>query len=73
MSTGMKLFFIIALLITMAVESNAQGKYVEVNGLRMYYEIHGNGEPLVLLHSGGSTGASPPSGPANVSNVVFDE
>jgi pimeloyl-ACP methyl ester carboxylesterase len=26
------------------------GSYVEVNGLNMYYEIHGTGEPLVLLH-----------------------
>src|SRR5215212_1779765 len=24
--------------------------YVSVNGLRMYYEIYGNGQPLVLLH-----------------------
>ena len=24
--------------------------YAPVNGLKMYYEIHGNGEPLVLLH-----------------------
>jgi pimeloyl-ACP methyl ester carboxylesterase len=24
--------------------------YAEVNGLQMYYEIHGAGEPLVLLH-----------------------
>src|SRR5260221_12427039 len=24
--------------------------YVPVNGLKMYYEIHGSGRPLVLLH-----------------------
>jgi pimeloyl-ACP methyl ester carboxylesterase len=24
--------------------------YAPVNGLKMYYEIHGNGEPVVLLH-----------------------
>src|SRR5438046_3469579 len=24
--------------------------YAPVNGLNMYYEIHGTGEPLVLLH-----------------------
>ncbi|RYY72228.1 MAG: alpha/beta hydrolase [Chitinophagaceae bacterium] len=29
--------------------------YAEVNGLRMYYEIHGQGQPLVLIHGGGST------------------
>jgi pimeloyl-ACP methyl ester carboxylesterase len=27
-----------------------QSGYAEVNGLRMYYEIHGQGQPLVLLH-----------------------
>jgi pimeloyl-ACP methyl ester carboxylesterase len=26
------------------------GGYVSVNGLEMYYEIHGTGQPLVLLH-----------------------
>lgn len=28
----------------------ADGKYAAVNGLGMYYEIHGSGRPLVLLH-----------------------
>ncbi len=27
-----------------------RGNYAEVNGLNMYYEIHGTGEPLVVLH-----------------------
>src|SRR5215475_9594897 len=26
--------------------------YATVNGLRLYYEIHGRGRPLVLLHGG---------------------
>src|SRR5215217_8965920 len=26
------------------------GRYASVNGLEMYYEIHGSGPPLVLLH-----------------------
>jgi pimeloyl-ACP methyl ester carboxylesterase len=29
--------------------------YSEVNGLKMYYEIYGQGNPLVLIHGGGST------------------
>jgi pimeloyl-ACP methyl ester carboxylesterase len=36
-------------------ESKIAG-YAPVNGLNMYYEIHGNGTiPLVLIHGGGST------------------
>ena len=26
------------------------GQYADVNGLHMYYEVHGRGQPLVLLH-----------------------
>jgi pimeloyl-ACP methyl ester carboxylesterase len=37
----------------------AEGHYAPVNGLKMYYEIHGVSDgrtpPLVLLHGGGST------------------
>lgn len=33
----------------------ATGKYADVNGIKMYYEIHGEGKPLVLIHGGGST------------------
>ncbi len=35
----------------------AQGhaKYANVNGIRLYYEVHGTGRPLVLIHGGGST------------------
>ena len=29
--------------------------YSEVNGIKLYYEIHGQGQPLVLIHGGGST------------------
>lgn len=31
-------------------KQDSNGKYAEVNGLKMYYEIHGSGQPLVLLH-----------------------
>ncbi len=29
--------------------------YAAVNGINLYYEIYGEGEPLVLIHGGGST------------------
>lgn len=32
------------------MNTNSKGNYAEVNGLEMYYEIHGTGEPLVVLH-----------------------
>lgn len=35
-------------------QDNTSG-YANVNGLKMYYEIHGTGAPLVLIHGGGST------------------
>jgi pimeloyl-ACP methyl ester carboxylesterase len=34
----------------MMQKKDLQGKYVNVNGLKMYYETHGEGRPLVLLH-----------------------
>jgi pimeloyl-ACP methyl ester carboxylesterase len=30
--------------------ARSKGSYAQVNGLNMYYEIHGEGQPLVLLH-----------------------
>jgi pimeloyl-ACP methyl ester carboxylesterase len=36
--------------------ANPRSGYAQVNGLRMYYELHGTGgTPLVLIHGGGST------------------
>ena len=32
------------------MSNEATNGYAEVNGLRMYYEVHGTGRPLVLLH-----------------------
>jgi pimeloyl-ACP methyl ester carboxylesterase len=32
--------------------THAQTGYAAVNGLQLYYEIHGAGQPLVLLHGG---------------------
>ncbi len=33
-------------------ENKLRGSYAPVNGLNMYYEIHGIGQPLVLIHGG---------------------
>jgi len=46
-------------------QGKAQGAYAEINGVRYYYEIHGRGEPLLLLHGGlGSIGLFEPGLPA---------
>src|SRR2546428_10991415 len=34
------------------MNKESKGSYAEVHGLKMYYEIHGEGFPLVLLHGG---------------------
>jgi len=35
--------------------SGFKSGYADVNGLKMYHEIYGQGKPLVLIHGGGST------------------
>jgi pimeloyl-ACP methyl ester carboxylesterase len=37
------------------MNSAFQSGYAPVNGIKMYYEINGQGKPLVLIHGGGST------------------
>ena len=45
-------------------DANLQSGYVAANGLNYYYEIHGEGEPLLLLHGGlGNTGMFEPGLP----------
>ena len=34
---------------------NFKSNYSEVNGISLYYETYGEGDPLVLIHGGGST------------------
>ena len=40
---------------SMNAQQDNPGNFAAVNGLKMYYEVHGSGSPLVLLHGGGST------------------
>src|SRR5215212_8429181 len=52
------MFRITALLmlsLLMDTAMKAQSGYAPVNGIKMYYELHGSGKPLVLIHGGGST------------------
>jgi hypothetical protein len=30
--------------------NNSAGTYAPVNGINLYYEIHGTGQPLIMLH-----------------------
>jgi pimeloyl-ACP methyl ester carboxylesterase len=34
------------------MNDDSRGKYAPVNSFEMYYEVHGKGEPLILLHGG---------------------
>ena len=58
----MKSKFVLAMVVSMlalgwglvvkAQEETAVGKLRPVNGLELYYEVHGTGDPLILLHGG---------------------
>jgi pimeloyl-ACP methyl ester carboxylesterase len=37
-------------------QATGPGQYAEVNGINLYYESHGSGRPLVLLHGGLGSG-----------------
>jgi pimeloyl-ACP methyl ester carboxylesterase len=39
-----------------ASETSGVGAYAEINGLNMYYETHGAGRPMILLHGGLGSG-----------------
>src|SRR5690606_32822153 len=41
--------------ISNAQEDSSEGQFASVNGLELYYEVHGAGEPLILLHGGLNT------------------
>src|SRR6186713_3466399 len=48
--------FLLPMLLTILLSGVVSGQqkpvtgYAPVNGLKMYYEVHGSGEPVVLLH-----------------------
>ncbi|HET6768058.1 MAG TPA: alpha/beta hydrolase [Chitinophagaceae bacterium] len=58
LTTALKKTTFIALFFTGTVATvfgQAKTGYAQVNGLKMYYEIHGAGQPLVLLHGAFNT------------------
>ena len=40
----------------LTAEQRGTGEYADVNGINLYYETHGSGRPLVLLHGGLGSG-----------------
>lgn len=51
-ATAFLLSLCVAVVVSTAVSAQQKPTtgYAPVNGLKMYYEIHGNGEPVVMLH-----------------------
>ena len=37
-------------------QTKGAGEYADVNGINLYYETHGSGRPLILLHGGLGSG-----------------
>src|ERR1043166_8571844 len=49
------ILFLLMAHLPMNAQHEQTGRFAAVNGLKLYYEVHGSGRPLVLLHGGGST------------------
>lgn len=47
------LFFSIALVMTCEKKIEIEKDYAEVNGTRLYYEVTGTGDPIILIHGNG--------------------
>ena len=52
MSRLFALFLALFALTTMALAAPTKSGHLDVNGVNYYYELHGTGEPLLLLHGG---------------------
>lgn len=46
---------LIASNLSISAQSLSKSGYAPVNGIKMYYQVCGEGKPLVLIHGGGST------------------
>ncbi len=53
-----KIFFITIAFISLNISAqklHENGKYVAVNGVKLFYEIYGEGEPLLMIHGNGGS------------------
>ena len=53
-----KIFFLIIATISLNVSAqklHENGKYVDVNGVKLFYEVYGEGEPLLMIHGNGGS------------------
>lgn len=53
-----KIIFLLIALISLTVNAqqlHENGKYVDVNGVKLYYEIYGEGKPVLMIHGNGGS------------------
>ncbi|WP_395048667.1 alpha/beta fold hydrolase [Flavobacterium sp.] len=53
-----KIFFLIIATISLNVSAqklHENGKYADVNGVKLFYEVYGEGEPLLMIHGNGGS------------------
>lgn len=53
-----KIFLIVIAFISININAqklHENGKYVDVNGVNLYYEVYGEGEPLLMIHGNGGS------------------
>ncbi|WP_310560832.1 alpha/beta hydrolase [Flavobacterium sp.] len=53
-----KIFFLIIAIISLnssAQKLHENGRYVEANGVKLFYEVYGEGEPLLMIHGNGGS------------------
>jgi pimeloyl-ACP methyl ester carboxylesterase len=43
-------FLLVIASLSFAQQENSSGKYVDVNGMKIYYEVSGKGDPIIVLH-----------------------
>jgi pimeloyl-ACP methyl ester carboxylesterase len=53
-----KIFFLTIAFISLNISAqklHENGKYVDVNGVKLFYEIYGEGEPILMIHGNGGS------------------